>query len=543
MDQRLQRGFRIGPFEVEPLSGRISGPGGTQHVQPKVMDVLVFLAARPGELVERDTLLDQVWRRVTSEEVLTRCISELRRALGDDRGSPAYIQTVPKRGYRLVEPVVVRDPVAPVAAPAAASPTAAASTDAPADSPPAPASAMAAVAVLPFDNHSADPAHQFMGDAFAAELHSTLARVDRLRVASRRSSFVFKDTQVDIREIGKRLNVGYVISGSLRCNGPNLHVVAELNDAHDGTQVWAQSYDRKCEDLLAVEKEIAEAIVGSFTTQQLQAETKSARQKSTSSLDAWGLVQKSRSFVLDYTTESLAQAIEPLERAIELDGNYAAAHATLGSLLVERLVNGLSEDPAKDEAAAVAAAERALALAPQDPFILKMVSLVLTYAGNHRKAVSCLRKAVAQAPFDFGAWGYMGWPMTASGEPKDLEDLRGVLDRLLAMEPHHPGAAFWLYHKSVAAACAGDYDTALEAAEAALDLRPSLALAWIHYANVLGHKKLKDRAAQALEQCKKINPAMTPKHYESLVKRMSRDKTLIEHRLGGLRDIGALRRS
>jgi predicted Zn-dependent protease len=95
----------------------------------------------------------------------------------------------------------------------------------------------------------------------------------------------------------------------------------------------------------------------------------------------------------------------------------------------------------------------------------------------------------------------------------------------------------------VAAACAGDYDTALEAAEAALDLRPSLALAWIHYANVLGHKKLKDRAQQALEQCKKINPAMTPKHYESLVKRMSRDKILVEHRLGGLRNIGALRRS
>jgi adenylate cyclase len=246
---------------------------------------------------------------------------------------------------------------------------------------------------------------------------------------------------------------------------------------------------------------------------------------------------------LDYTTESLAQAIEPLERAIELDADYAAAHATLGSLLIERLVNGLSEDPAKDEAAAVEAAAKALALAPQDPFILKMVSLVLTYVGDHRKAVHCLRKAVAQAPFDFGAWGYMGWPLTATGDPKDLEDVRGVLDRLLTMEPHHPGAAFWLYHKSVAAACAGDYDTALEAAEAALDLRPSLALAWMHYANVLGHKKLKDRAAEALEQCKKINPAMTPKHYESLIKRMSRDKTLVEHRLGGLRNIGALRRS
>jgi TolB-like protein/Tfp pilus assembly protein PilF len=503
--------------------------------------VLVFLAARAGELVERDTLLEQIWRRITSEEVLTRCISELRRALGDDRGTPQYIQTVPKRGYRLVETVVPREDARPASAPPAAAP--APSADAATVNPPAPASAMASVAVLPFDNHSADPGNQYMGDAFAAELHSTLARVDRLRVASRRSSFVFKDTRIDIREIGKRLNVGYVISGSVRCTGPNLHVVAELNDAHAGTQVWAQSYDRKSEDLLAVEKDIAEAIVGSFTTQQLRAETKSARHKETSSLDAWGLVQKSRSFALDYTTESLAQAIEPLERAIELDGDYAAAHAMLGSLLVERLVNGLSKDAAEDEAAAVAAADKALGLAPQDPFILKMVSLVFTYAGDHRKAVNCLRTAVSLAPFDFGAWGYMGWPMTASGDAKDLRDVRVILDRLLAMEPSHPGAAFWLYHKSVAATCEGDYDTALAAAETALELRPSLAIAWMHCANLLGHKSQKDRAQQALGKCTKLNPAMTPKHYESLVKRMSRDKTLLEHRLGGLRNLGALRRS
>ncbi|HEU4620509.1 MAG TPA: transcriptional regulator, partial [Gammaproteobacteria bacterium] len=107
MDQRLRRGFRIGVFDVEPLSGIVSGPDGALHVQPKVMDVLVYLAEHAGELVERDTLLEQVWRRITSEEVLTRCISELRRALGDDRGKPRYIQTVPKRGYRLVEPVVL----------------------------------------------------------------------------------------------------------------------------------------------------------------------------------------------------------------------------------------------------------------------------------------------------------------------------------------------------------------------------------------------------------------------------------------------------
>ena len=404
MDPSLRRGFRIGVYHVEPLAGRITGPDGSQHVQPKVMDVLVFLAQHAGELVERDTLLEQIWRRVTSEEVLTRCISELRRALGDERGSPAYIQTVPKRGYRLVEPVVlIADPAAtsvpPAHAPAEQAPVAA--------TPPRPASAIASVAVLPFDTHSPDPALVYIGDAFAAELQNTLTRVDRLRVAARRSSFALKQANADIREIGERLNVDYVISGSIQSNGPNLRVFAELNETIGGTQVWAQSYDRSSADLLAVEKDVAGAIVASFTTQTLRAEIHTARQKTTNNLDAWGLVQKARSLALDYTAAGLAEAIRPLERAIELDPEYAAAHATLGSLLIEWLVNGLSTNAEHDEKVARDSAEKALDLAPQDPFILKMVSLVYTYAGDHAKAIACLRKAVVYAPFDFGAWGYM----------------------------------------------------------------------------------------------------------------------------------------
>ncbi|HEY8521313.1 MAG TPA: winged helix-turn-helix domain-containing protein [Gammaproteobacteria bacterium] len=527
---------------MEPLTGIITGPEGPQHVQPKVMDVLVFLAAHAGELVERDTLLDQVWRRVTSEEVLTRCISELRRALGDERGSPRYIQTVPKRGYRLLEPAVPREATAASPATAAAAASVNGQESDPASNPPALGSAAASVAVLPFDNHSADPAFQFLGDAFAAELHSTLARVDRLRVASRRSSFTFKNSDVDIREIGRRLNVDFVISGSLQLSGTQLRVVAELDDAKDGSQVWAHTYDRKSEDLLAVEREIAEAIVAAFTTQQLRAEIDRARHTSTANLDAWGLVQKARACVLEYTPAGLAAAIDPLERAIEIDPDYPAAHATLASLLVERLVNGLSADPERDEAAALESASRAMALAPQDPFILKMVSLVWDYAGDHRRSLSCLRQAVTYAPFDFGAWGYMGWPLTATGKPEDLADLRRILDRLLTMEPQHPGVAFWLYHKSVTDTCEGRYDDALESAQGAVDLRPSLSLAWMQYANVLGHLGQAERARAALEQCKKINAAMTPKHLEALFKRMSIDKGVLDRRLGGLRKVGALRR-
>jgi adenylate cyclase len=304
-------------------------------------------------------------------------------------------------------------------------------------------------------------------------------------------------------------------------------------------QLWAQSYERDTHDLLTVEKELAEAVVGSFATHQLRVETRGARRMSTDSLDAWGLVQKARSFVFDYTAAGLAEAAEPLRRAIDLDGDYAAAHATLASVLAEQLVNGFSADAARDERAAVAAAETALQLAPHDPFILKMVSLVWVYAGDHRRALNCLRKAVGYAPFDFGAWGYMGWPLAASAEPKDLDDLRRIVSRLLETEPNHPGVAFWLFHKSVADVCEGNFEAAVEAAEAAVEHKPALSLAWMHYANVLGQLKRRDSARRALEQCRKVNAAMTPKHFESLIARLSSDARVTERRVGGLRWMSA----
>jgi DNA-binding NarL/FixJ family response regulator/DNA-binding winged helix-turn-helix (wHTH) protein len=106
MDTAFKHGFALGAYRIDPLSGEVAGPDGVKRVQPKVMDVLLCLAERGGKLVERDAIVERVWGRPTSDEALTRCISELRTALGDERGTPRYIQTVPKRGYRLLEPIV-----------------------------------------------------------------------------------------------------------------------------------------------------------------------------------------------------------------------------------------------------------------------------------------------------------------------------------------------------------------------------------------------------------------------------------------------------
>jgi len=105
----LKQGFKLGSFEVRPLTGEVSGADGTAHLEPKVMEVLAALAQRPGEVVEREELLARVWgaRAAVADEPLTRCIAELRRVLGDSRQTPVFIQTIPKSGYRLIAGVSV----------------------------------------------------------------------------------------------------------------------------------------------------------------------------------------------------------------------------------------------------------------------------------------------------------------------------------------------------------------------------------------------------------------------------------------------------
>lgn len=534
MTGNLHFGFRLGAIRVDPLGGVISGPMGERHLQPKVMDVLICLAERAGDLVARSEILESVWGRATSEEVLTRCVSELRNALGDNRGRPEFIQTVPKRGYRLLKAAEIDTDADGASAPPVRN---GASVAHPVIDPPAPATALASVAVLPFENHSNDATLDYLGEAFASELQGSLARVDRLRVASRRSAAACMHSGLDPREIGRRLGVHYLLCGSLRSDGNRVRVIAELDEAHSGTQVWADKYHRESKDILALEAEIAEAIVTAFATRKQLAEMAFARTAPTSSLDAWGLVQRSRSMVLDYNVASLQAATAPLQRAIELDPGYAAAHATLGSVLIEGLVNALSQDPSRDEANARDSAEKAMSLARRDPFILKMVSLVWAYFGNHRKAAACLRKAIQIAPFDFGTWGFLGWPLTASGERGDLEELQRILDRLIAMEPEHPGVPFWLYHRSIAHSCLREPEAALPPIEEALELQPQFALGWMQLANARGQLAQQSAATEALERCQQLNPAMTTAHYRSLVTRISGGNPLvIDTRTSGLPD-------
>jgi TolB-like protein len=397
----LRRGFTLGDWIVYPLEGRVvgvrggagegEGEGEYIHVQPKTVDVLLCLAAHAGEVVERETLLQEVWgERAQSDEPLTRCISELRRALGDSADAPDYVSTIPKRGYQLLQ----SPGELPAAGPSAAVPTAA---DGGGQSLPRGNFLLAAlvlvvavvavvavnrlarfpgesnteviamensIAVLPFVNMSDDIQNAFFSDGLSEELLNLLARIPELRVAARTSSFSFRErADITIAEIGRELNVAHVLEGSVRKSGDMVRITAQLIKADDGYHLWSESYDRKLDNIFEIQDEIAEAVANTLKI-TLLGDRPRAR---ATDPEAYQLYLQGRYLAYQRTVETNTRAIAHLKAALEIDPSYVPAWAGLASDYV--WATGIGALPIEEGIPlAEQAIETALGIDPQYPW-------------------------------------------------------------------------------------------------------------------------------------------------------------------------------
>ncbi|MBA3658786.1 MAG: protein kinase [Gemmatimonadales bacterium] len=186
---------------------------------------------------------------------------------------------------------------------------------------------VAALAVLPFVNMSADPENEFFSDGMTEELINALSGVEGLRVTSRTSAFVYKGKDTDIREIGRRLNVSAVLEGSVRRAGSRLRVSAQLIDTTDGYHLWSATYDRQLADIFDVQDELSRSIVNTLRP-RLVGEASSPRVvPPTTSLEAYSAYLKGRYFGNKRTLEGYRKGIECFEQALGFDARFALAYA------------------------------------------------------------------------------------------------------------------------------------------------------------------------------------------------------------------------
>jgi TolB-like protein/DNA-binding winged helix-turn-helix (wHTH) protein/Flp pilus assembly protein TadD len=338
--------FRIGPWLVEPTLNRISQNGASRHLEPKVMQVLLCLAKARGEVVSKQQLIEGVWKETfVTDDVLTRSISELRDAFGDEARESRIVQTIPKQGYRLLLPVTQSS--------AAVTPgrqkwdrrkfalwlaltvvlvavvswilvwrfPSSTSTE----------PQIRSIAVLPLANLSGDPQQEYLADGMTEALITELSRVKALKVISRTSIMRYKGERKPLREIARELGVEGIVEGSVLRVGEQVRITAELINAHSDTHLWAESYERDLRDLLNVQKTIARVIVqqvrANLTAHELQRLTQSPVRISTG---AYELYLRARDLWNRRTKRAdLQQVIELLNRTLEKEPGYAPAYAAL----------------------------------------------------------------------------------------------------------------------------------------------------------------------------------------------------------------------
>ena len=232
------------------------------------------------------------------------------------------------------------------------------------------------IAVLPFQNMSGDPEQEYFTDGMVEDIITGLSRIKWLFVIARNSTFTFKGRAIDVKQIGRELGVRYVLEGSVRRVTDRIRITGQLIDAVSGAHVWAERYDRKSDDIFALQDEITLSVVGAIEPSLRLAEIERVKRKRPDSLDVYDLVLQAQPDVYSGMPDRATKALPLLERALALNSDYALAHAFAAMCYHNRFLRaGLHE---QDRAASIQHAQAALASGQDD-------ALALTFAKRSPK--------------------------------------------------------------------------------------------------------------------------------------------------------------
>jgi TolB-like protein len=465
-DLSFDTGFRLGHWQVEPKRNTISSNGNEKHLENRLMQTLVFLAGQSGQVVSRQQFFDSVWKGlVVNEEALSRAISLLRAMLGDDARSPRYIQTVPGVGYRLIVEV---DTVS-------------------AQHGKTPYSEDNSIAVLPFINLSDDPGNEYFSEGISEEILNVLAQIKRFKVTGRTSSFVFKDNNRDLREIGRTLGVAHVLEGSVRKAGNRVRITAQLIKTTDGYHLWSKTFDRELDDIFAVQDEIASAVVSELKLSLLCSKP-AVREVNP---EAYALHLQSRYLERQSTAEGLALALKLSKQALTIAPEYAEGWNGLASVYCNYAGKGLFP-PAEGFQLAQEAAEKAVELNPDSASAHATIAWIATHwAADLKTAAIHYQQALQLAPGD----------LQIISSSANLCRSLGRLDKAIFLQSHvndrDPMNPVGHTYLGFFYRCAGQYEAAISSYRIALRLSPGIVSAQY---NIGASRMLQGRLEDALEE-------------------------------------------
>jgi len=337
------------------------------------------------------------------------------------------------------------------------------------------------VAVLPFQNMSGDPEQDYFADGMVDDIITGLSRIKWLFVIARNSTFTYKGRAVDVKQVGRELGVRYVLEGSVRKSGDRVRIVGQLIDTASGAHVWAERYDRKSDDIFALQDEITLSVVGAIEPSLRLAEAERVKRKRSDSLDAYDLVLQAQPDVYSRDPARAPHALALLERALALDPAYALAHAYAAETHHTVFNRGGYQEASRS--ASIRHAEAAIAHGQDDALALAFAGFVIGMDKHDRAAAFAAFDASLAVSPSLAVTYILGSVILSFGG--DSERAIEWVDRALRLSPFDPWRSSAFVAKSVAHFKLGQYEEAAAAARKAVQSAPGFAMCYAVLAGAL----------------------------------------------------------
>ena len=407
-DRPIGRAIRFGAFEVDLHAGELRRRGVKIRLQEQPFRILEMLLANPGKLVTREELRARLWPSnsfVDFDHGLNKAIAKLREALGDSAESPRFVETIPRRGYRMIS------------------------------TPPKASGRIESLAVLPLEDLSHDPAQEYFADGLTEALITSLGHIGALRVTSRITAMTYKGTHKPLPEIARELGVDGVVAGTvLRARG-RVRISAQLISAHDDTLLWAESYERDARHILQLQAEVARAIAAEIQAKLTpREEAQLARVRPPVNPEAYEAYLMGRYYWARRTAEGLKKGAEHFRQAIDKDPAFAPAHVGLADVANAAGFWGFAP-PAEGAGKAKALARKALEMDETGEAHAALGWAILLYDYDYAAAEKEFQRAIALYPDYAFAHMWYGHCLAHMGR---LEEGLAENRRALQLDPLSP---------------------------------------------------------------------------------------------------------
>lgn len=480
--------FTVGDWLADPRANELHLDAATVKLEPRVMRVLCVLAEQPGSVVTREDLETSVWAgMVVTSDAVTNAIVKLRKVFGDDSRRPRYIKTISKTGYRLIAevgpgPAATRTP-APVD-PLAWKERRPAKwlvplllvallvglwlvsrdygvEDRMSDRQPR-------IAVLPFENLSADPKQDYFADGITEDLITDLSKVSGLEVIGRNSAFAYKGSRKREQAIGADLGVAYLLKGSVQRSGDRIRINARLADGRDGDNLWADRYDSEIEDVFDIQDEITARILTALEVQIAPRDRSRVAQRDTASVGAYDELLRGLDYFGRRSPENNRLAKQHYERAIALDPGFARAYAGLAMVNARDATDGWDPKPEIALSRASELAEKAQRLDPSLHQVYFVEGLLALFRRNYEAAIGSTDHAISIKPSYADAYALRAWI-----EHFDVRIAEGLasMEQAVRLNPRIPSV--YRVVRGALHYAQADLDKAIADLEIAVEVNPS----------------------------------------------------------------------